>query len=126
MKEISFSKCKNEQQFKMKYIRDILKRKYNKVFCIETEETVKGFPDVMCLTMASIAIFFEFKYSSASGKIKFQPTQPSFYRQNSDLDIWVVAFNQKTKEVVEFPVWNMSTVKGERKYYLNEQGEVQL
>ena len=124
--QTDFSDCKNEQQFKMKYIKTQLREAFNYVFCIETEETVKGFPDVMCLFKNGRASFCEFKYSNASGKIKFQPTQPSFYRQHPDMNIWVIAYNQKTKSVVEFPVWDMSSVKGERRFYMNEKAEVQL
>lgn len=128
---IDFSDCKNEQQFKMKYIKTILKPQFEKVFCIETEETVKGFPDVMCLAGEEWAIprafFYEFKYSNAQGKIKFQPTQPAFYKANNAvMGIWIVAYNKKTNEVVEFPVLDMSSVKGERRFYMNEKAEVQL
>lgn len=126
LKEMDFSDCKNEQQFKMKYIKVRFKPFYDRVFCIETEETVKGFPDVMCLS-GTEACFFEFKYSNAQGKIKFQPTQPAFYRLNNRyMNIWIVAYNQKTGKVEEFPVWDMSTKKGERRFYLNEKSEVQL
>lgn len=129
--KIDFSDCKNEQQFKMKYIKNVLRLQFEKVFCIETEETVKGFPDVMCLTGKGEdipqAFFYEFKYSNAQGKIKFQPTQPAFYKANNAvMNIWIVAYNKKTNSVVGFPVWDMSSVKGERKYYMNEKAEVQL
>lgn len=126
-----FSDCKDEQQFKMKYIREVLKPQFDYVFCIETEETVKGFPDVMCLSYkqkgsAYFCNFFEFKFSDKQGKIKFQPTQPAFYKKYERMDIWIVAYNQKTGKVEEFPVWDMSTKKGERRFYMNEKAEVQL
>jgi len=128
---MDFSDCKDEQQFKMKYIREILEPQFDDVFCIETEETVKGFPDVMCLSCmvkesASLCNFFEFKFSDRQGKIKFQPTQPAFYRKHEKMNIWIVAYNQKTGKVEEFPVWDISTKKGERRFYLNEKAEVQL
>lgn len=126
LKETDFSDCKNEQQFKMKYIKTMFKPFYDRVFCIETEETVKGFPDVMCLS-GTKAYFFEFKYSNAQGKIKFQPTQPAFYRLNNKyMHIWIVAYNKKTNTVVQFPAGCMSCNKEGAQYYINEKAEVQL
>lgn len=123
--DIDFSKCKNEQQFKMLYVNKILKPQYKYVFCIETEETVKGFPDVMCINALNRVEFYEFKYTKTD-RIKFQATQPSFYKAHKDLSIWVVSYKEKTNEVVEFPVWDMSTVKGERKFYINNKAEVRV
>ena len=100
--------CKDEQDFKKLYCVAELKKNHigQKVFCIETEETVAGFPDVMELWTAntkeesgSVARFYEFKFSDKSGNIKFQPTQPAFYKQNSELDIKVVAYNCVSKRV---------------------------
>lgn len=129
LKTNDFSNCQNEQQFKMKYINAILKPQFEKVFCIETEETVKGFPDVMCLAgrkkLQPVAFFFEFKYSNAQGKIKFQPTQPAFYKANNDvMHIIIVAYNKKTNIVHEFTA---SCLFNEGSpYYMNEKAEVQL
>lgn len=123
---MDFTDCKNEQQFKMKYVNKVLRLKYKEVFCIETEETVAGFPDVMCLNELNVAKFYEFKFSNKQGKIKFQPTQPAFYRKHEDMHIWIVAFNQKTGEVIEFPVYSMSTKKWERRFFMNDKAEVQL
>lgn len=123
---VNFTDCKNEQQFKLKYINKVLRETYSTVFCIETEETVGGFPDVLCLQQDNKAVFYEFKYSTAQGKIKFQPTQPAFYKSHPDLDIWIVALNNKTKEAVVFPVWDISSKKNERRFYMNEKAEVQL
>lgn len=126
---IDFSDCKNEQQFKMKYIKNILRPQFEKVFCIETEETVKGFPDVMCLAGKEDSIphafFYEFKYSNAQGKIKFQPTQPAFYRaNNSIMHIHIIAYNKKTNEVAEFTVGCL--FNEDSPYNMNEKAEVQL
>ena len=129
MVPVDFSKCQNEQQFKMKYISTILKPQSEKVFCIETEETVKGFPDVMCLAgkkgLQPVAFFFEFKYSNAQGKIKFQPTQPAFYKAHNEImHIIIVAYNKKTNKVHEFTV---SCLFNEGSpYCMNEKVEVQL
>lgn len=105
-----FVTCENEQQFKKLYCTSRLKQRgavtvKQKLFCIETEETVAGFPDVMELTTfcgKTTARFFEFKISDKRGNIKFQPTQPSFFKQNYELDIKVVAYNRASKRVHVF------------------------
>ena len=100
--------CKEEQDFKKLYIVSELRKKYQltiqKFFCIETEETVAGFPDVMELLIDSTirAHFYEFKFSDKRGNIKFQPTQPAFYKHNSELPIKVVAYNRFSKRVHVF------------------------
>lgn len=107
----AFAHCKNEQEFKKLYVVKELHRKGTgqKIFYIETEETVAGFPDVMELWTANLqegsctqAFFYEFKISDLSGGIKFQPTQPAFYKHNSELPIKVVAYNRFSKRVHVF------------------------
>lgn len=102
---VEYWKCKDEQQFKMEYIRRggiHLCAEDHKIFCIETEETVKGFPDVMEVVKINhslITSFYEFKFSDSKGRIKFQPTQPAFYKNNKFMDVQVIAFNQVTGNV---------------------------
>lgn len=121
---ISFDKCKNEQEFKMLYVNKILKPIYKHVFCIETEETVRGFPDVLCIDDKGKTVFYEFKYANNKGKIKFQPTQPAFYRVHSDLHIAVVAYNPVKKESVLFSASCLFNPSAEIR--MSEKGEVQL
>ena len=102
-----YAHCKDEQEFKKLYTISRLRQREavtakQKLFCIETEETVAGFPDVMELTTfcgKTTARFFEFKISDARGNIKFQPTQPSFFKQNYELDIKVIAYNRVSRRV---------------------------
>ena len=105
----TYVSCENEQQFKKLYCVTELKRRNTgqKIFNIETEETVAGFPDVMELVTISAGsctqvFFYEFKISDLSGSIKFQPTQPAFYKHNSELPIKVVAYNRFSKRVHVF------------------------
>lgn len=124
-----YKDCKNEQQFKMSCIKDYFKKVYDCVFCIETEETIQGFPDVMCLyknIMGETSTrFYEFKYSNKNGKIKFQPTQPAFYKKYNDtVYTIIVAYDQRTKTVVNFP--SSCLFDKESPYYMNEKAEVQL
>lgn len=107
----TYAGCENEQQFKKLYCVTELKKRNSgqKIFNIETEETVAGFPDVMELWTANLqegsctqAFFYEFKISDLSRSIKFQPTQPAFYKHNSELPIKVVAYNRFSKRVHVF------------------------
>lgn len=125
-----FSGLKDEQSFKMKYIKVYMKlnQDFQRIFCIETEETVKGFPDVMEIIIQPLKTntvnFYEFKFSDKNGKIKFQPTQPSFYRHNSALNIEVVAYNQKTEKIHIFKTESLFDI--ESPYRMNEKAEVNL
>lgn len=99
----TYAGCENEQQFKKLYCVIELKKQNSgqKIFNIETEETVAGFPDVMELLIDSTirANFYEFKFSDKRGNIKFQPTQPAFYKMNPEMEICVVAYNCVSKRV---------------------------
>lgn len=87
---------KNEKEFK-RYMIETMKgtKRYLGIFEIETEETVLGFPDVLAITSENRAVLYEFKYSNKQGVIKFQPTQPSFYKENKKLDIEIIAFDTR-------------------------------
>ena len=108
-KSEDFDDCHTEQPFKMKYIKLRMKKtKTNsKIFCIETEETCAGFPDVIELQTISAGrytqiFFYEFKCSDHHGNIKFQATQPAFYKANKELGIEVIAYNQYSRRVHRF------------------------
>ena len=101
--------CIDEQQFKKLFCTIQVKKMYTnsvqKIFNIETEETVAGFPDVMELLTyngETTVKFLEFKISDKNGNIKFQPTQPAFFKSNSELNIRVVAYNRASKRVHVF------------------------
>lgn len=121
--------CKDEQSFKMKYIKNVLNRncEAQRIFCIETEETVKGFPDVMEVISDGIGnhvYLYEFKYSDKSGKIKFQPTQPAFYKANPNIKVEIVAFNKKTGNIHKF---NADELFSNNSFYqMNMKAEVNL
>ena len=120
----NYSKCKNGQEFKMKFLKNAKNKQDFYCFCIETEETVKGFPDVLCVEKnTDKASFEEFKYTK-TGKIKFQPTQPSFYKRYSTLPICVVAYNAKSDKVHCFMTHEL--FNKESPYYMNEKSEVDL
>ena len=119
-----YSKCKNEQEFKMLFLKSAPNKKDFYMFCIETEETVKGFPDVLCIHKETdLASFEEFKYTK-TGKIKFQPTQPSFYKKYWHLPIKVIAYNAKTLTVHYIMKEDLFRESGA--YKMNEKAEVDL
>lgn len=123
IKSIDYIGCQNEQQFKMKWI------KINELpkivpFCIETEETVKGFPDVLCIDKETKqAYFLEFKFTK-SGNIKFQPTQPAFYKKHFYLPIKIIAYNAKTRTVHYIQKEHLFCENSA--YKMNEKAEVNL
>lgn len=92
---------KNEQQFKMKFIEKSTERGAfgDKYFCIETEETEPGFPDVMKLTYENKASFFEMKLADSEDNFKVQRTQPLFYLNHRDLDITILVWSNKRNKM---------------------------
>lgn len=105
---MKYEECKTEQSFKMEWIRRN-KSKFIAVFPIETEETVKGFPDVLAIIekykgSEQFPLFLEFK-KAHNGYVKFQPTQPAFYRANPKLNIFLIALVEKMRRfyVVALP-----------------------
>lgn len=117
-----YAKCKDEQSFKMMWLKENQTPSFYR-FCIETEETVKGFPDVMEIDKFNLTtVFIEFKFTK-TGKIKFQPTQPAFYKSHPELIISIVAYNAKTKTLHLFGAGSLFLDRG---YKMNEKAEVDL
>lgn len=89
-----FNDCKNEQSFKMKWI-NANRMFWKHIFSIETEETVKGFPDVMLIDYDNRIHLLEFKITDRYGRFKFQKTQPAFYMKYADIPVSVVVLDRK-------------------------------
>ena len=134
---MKYEECKTEQAFKTEWIRRN-KRRFIAVFPIETEETVKGFPDVLGICETDVmdkelnvvakvqtTCFMEFKLAKR-GRIKFQPTQPAFYKAHKELDISVVSLAEYYGKyyIVSFPVSALFEKKGA--FELNGINEVDL
>ncbi len=118
-----YAKCRDEQSFKMMYLKEIKSDKYS-IFCIETEETVKGFPDVIRISNEDKTItLIEFKFTK-TGKIKFQPTQPAFYKKYYHLPVKIVAYNAKTHCLHQFMKEHLFWK--DNPYEMNEKAEVDL
>lgn len=88
-----YKRSDNEQKFKIDWIRSHA-GEYADVFCIETEETVGGFPDAIAIDGEGRATFIEFKVCDRQGRMQFQPTQPAFYRGHPHLNVFVVALHR--------------------------------
>lgn len=117
-----YAKCTDEQSFKMMYLSENRSMNWYQ-FCIETEETVKGFPDVLAINRFDLStVMYEFKFTK-TGKIKFQPTQPAFYKSHPELAINIVAYNAKTKCLHFFGAGALFL---EGRYKMNEKAEVDL
>ncbi len=119
----AYAKCRTEQDFKMLYLKNNANQKYHS-FCIETEETVKGFPDVISINKFDLTCtMYEFKFTK-TGRIKFQPTQPAFYKAHPELLIRVIAYNLKTKMLHDFGA--LEVFNPMSNYFMNELAEVSL
>ena len=116
---------KNEKEFK-RYLMNNLKNTKNflALFEIETEETVLGFPDVLAITRENRAVLYEFKYSNKQGVIKFQPTQPAFYKANKELDIEIIALDIRFNNYHIIQACELFTEKG--RYKISDNGKVKL
>lgn len=91
---------KNEQDFKNAWIRYIRGQNYCDVFEVENEEKEPGFPDLLCVDLASShCMFFEIKVARRGGVFKFEPTQPRFYKAHPMLRIQVVVWDAQDKKV---------------------------
>jgi hypothetical protein len=69
-------------------------------FCIESPGTAPGFPDVIHLTNYGAYRLYEFKVSNARSVIKFEKTQPLFYRKHPYLNVTILAWDVPRKRMV--------------------------
>jgi hypothetical protein len=118
-----------EAEFKAKIIAQWKKNSvYDTVFCIETEETTPGFPDVMARfttsTGTTVWNFVEFKVSDKKGVIRFERSQPLFYKRHQDMRVTVIAFDNRSGSIVTFNTEELFDI--ESKHYMNMKLEVQL
>jgi hypothetical protein len=91
-----------EQKFKMDYINRSVKRESPdwRFFCIESEETVPGFPDLLIVDGNSCYTSIEFKVSDEKGVITFKKSQPLFYKTNPMVRIGILAWDVPRKRLV--------------------------
>jgi len=115
---------KSEAEFKKQQIEKwLLLGIYDECFCIESEETEPGFPDVIARKDMKFD-FIEFKVSDQKGMIKFQRTQPLFYKKHPRLNITITALNNFSGYVIEFPAYAIFDKDG--MFALSTKNEVKL
>jgi hypothetical protein len=84
---------RNEADFKRAVVKTWQQSLLYRVIELENEEKAPGMPDVLLISQTLPAILTEFKIASINGYIKFQKTQPLFYRQNRGLLISILAWD---------------------------------
>lgn len=78
-----------------------LRKHFNTVFSIETEETVKGFPDIMIMPTLNKTVFMELKVGLKD--IQLQHTQLAFAKRHKEMSIGLCIFNQDTGSIYFLP-----------------------
>jgi hypothetical protein len=90
----------SERQFKKAIIRFWEDTgRVDDVLEIENEEKAPGMPDVLCFAEGKCTLV-EFKLSDSKSVIKFQRTQPLFYKQHPSLCIRILAWDAPRSSVV--------------------------
>jgi hypothetical protein len=98
-----------EERFKQDSIRSWESNRNGwRYFCIESPGTADGFPDVLAANDQGEYFLWEFKVSDAHGVIHFQNTQPLFYRKNSGLNIWTLAWSVPSQRAIFVPATNIA------------------
>ena len=88
----------DELAFKHKLTASLLKdKKYKKVFAIENA-VEPGMPDLLVIDQDDRVFFIETKYAK-NGVITFKRTQPGWYMRNSDLNIFISAYDDRTTDI---------------------------
>lgn len=91
---------RTEKEFS-KWLVAQLRIHFKTVFSIETEETVKGFPDIMVIPTLNKASFIELKVGTKH--IHLQHTQLAFAKRHEEMSIGLCIFNQDTRNIYFLP-----------------------
>lgn len=91
---------RTEKEFS-KWLVTQLRRHFNTVFSVETEETVKGFPDIMIMPTLNKVAFMELKVGTKY--IHLQHTQLAFAKLHEEMSIGLCIFNQDTRSIYFLP-----------------------
>ena len=89
----------DELSFKKKYVK-VLNNYTDKFKAILGIENIvePGMPDLLAVTQEDEAYFIEVKYAR-KGVISFKRSQIPWYKKHRDLNIYILAYNDKTKNV---------------------------
>lgn len=91
-----------EKTFANKVVIPQLRKVFSYVFPIETEETVKGFPDLLCETASAHAVHIELKIADEKGIALFKPSQIPFYKSHTEMIILILIGSSDGKRI--FPL----------------------
>lgn len=92
---------KNEASFKRALVKEMRENfTVAEVFEIESEETEKGFPDLLVINYDSPAVLMELKITDKDGFVTFQKTQPLFYKQHHKLTIPILVWDSQNQKIV--------------------------
>jgi hypothetical protein len=114
----------SEQDFKTWFLQNIRDNEPDvRVFPIETEETVPGFPDVVVFGQDRRAKLYEFKYADKNGVITFRKTQSRFFILTEGFaSIDIVAYDRMCNVFHIFPAKALFTPSSP--YYMTKQLQV--
>ena len=116
----------SEQEFKTWFLQDLREKETDvRVFPIETEETVPGFPDAVVLGQDRKARLYEFKYADKKGRITFRKTQARFFLLTDGFaSVDVVAYDRMCNVYHVFPAKALFTPASP--YYMTKHLQVVL
>lgn len=92
----------DEAHFKKGFIKDLIVKDKDKDLyrtVLPIENTVEpGMPDLLLIDKEHKALFVELKYARR-GVITFKKSQIPWYKRHLNLNIFIVAYNDKTKNI---------------------------
>ena len=92
-------------------------------FEIENEEKEPGMPDVLAMPFTPLktpAWFYEFKISDDNGFIKFEKSQPLFYKRYKNLVIRIIAWDKRHNRIIIIDVKELTSLKKSLTFKLPE------
>jgi hypothetical protein len=97
LKDFVTGPFKNERDFKQA-VKAAIEKQGNTCLEIENEEKEPGMPDLLVINTHTeecfgVASFVEIKYASMAGTIRFEKSQPLFYRKHPELSIDILVWD---------------------------------
>jgi len=112
----------DEVSFKRQLIEDLKSTGfYSTVLMIENREE-PGMPDLLLIDSDQCATFAEIKYSTGS-KIEFERSQIPWYMRHTRLNIIVIVYNSKTKNIHTMNAAYVRSVAESTKISLRDEQE---
>lgn len=91
---------------------------------LEIENSVEpGMPDIITIDLLDRAVFIEIKYAR-NGAITFKRSQLPWYRRHTKLNITVIAYNDKTKNLHTITAAHILTGADNIRFKLRDEAEL--